>query len=683
MPYQNPLSSRNFPDPAAIKFRGRYFAYATGEAGDGRVFPLMTSPDAVQWTFHGGAMAPLPDSEAREYWAPEVAYHNGTFYLYYAVIAFGTPEHHLRVAISDSPLGPFADQGLNLTPDEIFAIDAHPFQDDDGQWYLYYARDYLEPPFVGTGNAVDRLVTMTSLSGHPARVLRPFAEWQLFERRRAEKGGVDWYTVEGPFTLKRRGRYVCMYSGGCWMHPEYGVAFAVSDVPMGPDGLEDRGFQDQENRAGPKVLRTQPGAVLGPGHNSVVKAPNNVTDLIVYHGWQPGPGVHGEDVAAGRLLRVDRMEWHAGQPFCGGPTVTPQPDAPAPGFQQAFTGRSEEPPIATSWLPDPDGPPTDEKWQMRKGELRGERGAMVLRHPPRENYLFEVSVRVPGAAEGSVVVIDARVEGKERLVVAIERAEMVMRSQAGMATRAPLPPGFRHDVYHSLMVERNAGRVRARLDGLVLLEGDYAPGPAAVGLQCEVPGVYDGITLTAHFFDDFRAGEARGWWAGRHSHWAVRDGALVQPEAGPGRHEIAKGEALAAWELAVDVQPLSNHGVAGVLVRFGSDGTVVEAALESTASHDAGAGSAWLCRLGEQRHPLPPAFDPAAEHHLRLEKGGAASLSLWLDGEVIGTTAVPTDLSRVSLFTDAAAAAFRDVSLTEIGGASPGDDRSLESGTIF
>ena len=222
--YQNPLSPMNFPDPAAIRFRGEYYAYATGESVDGRIFPIMTSPDAVHWTFRNGAMPPLPDPAATEYWAPEVAYRDGLFYLYYAVIAFGTPEHHLRVAISDSPLGPFEDQGLNLTPDEIFAIDAHPFQDDDGQWYLFYARDYLEPPFIGTGNAVDRLVTMTSLSGRPARVLRPYAEWQLFERQRAEKGGVDWYTVEGPFTLKRRGRYICLYSGGCWKDRDYGVA---------------------------------------------------------------------------------------------------------------------------------------------------------------------------------------------------------------------------------------------------------------------------------------------------------------------------------------------------------------------------------------------------------------------------------------------------------------------------
>src|SRR5207302_8391198 len=60
-------------------------------------------------------------------------------------------------------------------------------------------------------------------------------------------------------------------------------------------------------------------------------------------------------------------------------------------------------------------------------------------------------------------------------------------------------PIFRPDVYHQLLVERNAGRVRVRLDGLVVIESDYPPGPARVGLWSHAPAAFDGITLTAHF----------------------------------------------------------------------------------------------------------------------------------------------------------------------------------------
>src|SRR5438034_2963569 len=455
--YQNPLSPMNFPDPAAIRFRGEYYAYATGESVDGRIFPIMTSPDAVHWTFRNGAMPPLPDPAATEYWAPEVAYRDGLFSLYYAVIAFGTPEHHLRVAISDSPLGPFEDQGLNLTPDEIFAIDAHPFQDDDGQWYLFFARDYLQPPYIGTGNAVDRLVTMTELSGRPARVLRPYAEWQLFELQRAEKGGVDWYTGEGPFTLKRRGRYFCLYSGGCWKDRDYGVAYAVSDVPMGPGGLEDQSYRDEDNRDGPTLLRTLPGEVIGPGHNSVVKAPNNVAELMVYHGWPPDPITRGPAGGSGRLLRIDRLEWHAGKPFCAGPTLTPQPAPPMPMFRDLFD-RSDAPGLGESWEGEGGRPLDPANWRIGSGEAITDRGLALTRCPARENYLFEAYLRLitpssarsagyPLAGEGAqrgagprghlitsssgAGLIAAEIDEKERLVAVIEPDQIALRSRAG------------------------------------------------------------------------------------------------------------------------------------------------------------------------------------------------------------------------------------------------------------
>src|SRR5947207_15193106 len=71
--YQNPLSPMNFPDPAAIRFRGEYHAYATGESIDGRIFPIMTSRAAVHWPFRTGAMPPLADPAGTEYCAPGVA----------------------------------------------------------------------------------------------------------------------------------------------------------------------------------------------------------------------------------------------------------------------------------------------------------------------------------------------------------------------------------------------------------------------------------------------------------------------------------------------------------------------------------------------------------------------------------------------------------------------------------
>ena len=141
------------------------------------------------------------------------------------------------------PAGPFEDSGTVLTPDDQFTIDAHPFRDDDGRWYLYYCRDFLEPDGegrVGTGIVVDRLVGMTRLAGERRTVLRPHADWQLYERQREWYGRVwDWYTVEGAFVRKHDGRYYCLYSGGAWREPNYGVSCVLADHPMGPFELLD------------------------------------------------------------------------------------------------------------------------------------------------------------------------------------------------------------------------------------------------------------------------------------------------------------------------------------------------------------------------------------------------------------------------------------------------------------
>src|SRR5262245_7305258 len=142
--YSNPVYPCDFPDPFVLRFNGRYYAYGTGRAGDGRCFRMLSSTDLVHWEPHGGALEPLALPGTEEYWAPEVAYSEGRFCMYYATGRTGNPDHHLRLAVATHPLGPWTDAGLNLTPHETFAIDAHPFRDPrDGRWYLFYARDVL------------------------------------------------------------------------------------------------------------------------------------------------------------------------------------------------------------------------------------------------------------------------------------------------------------------------------------------------------------------------------------------------------------------------------------------------------------------------------------------------------------------------------------------------------------
>jgi beta-xylosidase len=305
--YCNPVHDAYFADPFVLKVEGGYVAYGTGRVVEGRAFEVLTSTDLVTWRSVGGALELLPPELGLggDYWAPEVAEADGKWWMYYSV-GHGDVGHHLRVAVADRPTGPFVDQGINLTPDERFAIDASPFRDDDGTWYLFHARDVLEGDRVGTMLAVNVMDGMTRLRGPSRTILRPSGDWQVYLRNRTMYGQVyDWHTLEGPFVRKYEGRYYCFYSGGSWLEPTYAVGYAVADHPLGP-WVEPEGV--------PPLLRTIPDKVIGPGHNSVVTGPDGL-DVIVYHAWDPG--------RTARRMCIDPILWTDAGPRILGPSFTP------------------------------------------------------------------------------------------------------------------------------------------------------------------------------------------------------------------------------------------------------------------------------------------------------------------------------------------------------------------------
>lgn len=308
----HPVYSGYFADPFAWEHQGVYYAIGTGApeaAGQvdpqSLVFPLLISEDFHSWRFAGHALQRPDAALGNSFWAPEVAYWEGLFYLYYSV-GHEDKNHQLRVATSDQPLGPYVDQGCLLQPTPYpFAIDPHPFRDDDGQWYLFYACDFLEregEARVGTGLMVDRLTSMTQLAGEPKAVLRARSDWQRFLADRAMYGGIyDWHTLEGAAVRKHQGRYYCFYSGGRWETESYGIDYGVADTAMGP-------YSDAGNEAGARVLQSIPNQLLGPGHNSILLGPDQQSEYLVYHAWNLERSM--------RQMYVDRLIWTPDGPRC-------------------------------------------------------------------------------------------------------------------------------------------------------------------------------------------------------------------------------------------------------------------------------------------------------------------------------------------------------------------------------
>ncbi|CAA6689440.1 MULTISPECIES: glycoside hydrolase family 43 protein [unclassified Lentimonas] len=286
--YTNPIIDANLADPFIYSDGETYYLIATGDAPDGRKLPIYSSKDLVNWTFQCGAVE-RGDEDAwnrNNFWAPEVVVYDNRYYLYYTGCRAGLPGNEgnrVGLAISDSPLGPFVDQGRVVsTP----SLDGHAWQDDDGQWYLYYVTEFGDPEGKKAGQIyVDKLIDMRRTAGDPKCIVNSHG-WQ-----------------EGPFMLKKDDTYYLTYSIHGWKTDRYQVRYATGQSPLGP-------FTEAKN----SPILSSSDTVKGPGHHMILETPE--TDWIVYHGWDP------EFTA--RSPRMDRIFQKGDSLHVEGPTHTMQ-----------------------------------------------------------------------------------------------------------------------------------------------------------------------------------------------------------------------------------------------------------------------------------------------------------------------------------------------------------------------
>ena len=620
--YLNPLYLRPFPDPFVLKHCGVYWGYATGRSDDGRCFGVMRSPDLVRWEECSGALDP-PLPEATCYWAPEVRYENGQFLMYYSV---GDEERmEIRVAASDRPDGPFADCGRRLTSEE-FAIDPHVFVDDDGARYLFYATDFLTHTHVGTGTVCDRMLDHWTLAGRPRPVTRARYDWHVYDPQRAAKGGVRWHTVEGPFVLKRKARYFQMFSAGNWQNPSYGVCYAVAG------GLDEPGEWTQacDGARVLPILRTVPGRVVGPGHNSAVRGPDNRQMFCVYHRW-------AED-QSGRLLAIDRLDWAGDRLLVLGPSLTPRPAPLAPGVAD-----------------------------VAGGELVGRRSVATL----PAAFVAEVSLRAAQAeVGGGAYGVSLGDEGDETLRCLIRpRQQSLIVTRPGEEGRGELrldlPGDFRYDVFHLLRLEVNGGMASLELDGRPLRWRQRGDGPRHFALIADgTTAAYAGLALTEGWEDLFTEGDLEewGWRVEGGGGWRIADRRLLHSD-GDGAHvTVSKGVAWGSYELVVNARLDGGEGHYGFYPARGAEGWWPLLTVERAEG-----GWAVLVKgpTGERAWPLPSDFDPGVDQQFRLRKRGESFTLEW-EGALLGEAECVGRPECVALYAHQAAASFEMVRVTAI-----------------
>ncbi|HEY0478267.1 MAG TPA: family 43 glycosylhydrolase [Kofleriaceae bacterium] len=364
--YSNPIKIQipgtgklveNCPDPSIIQGQTpddtNWYLYCTSNplyAGDkdsaGKDnFHLITihrSRDLVHWTYIGDAFPAQPSWAAapQGFWAPDIQYFNGTYYLYYSSSETnpGEPGDQvigaaaIGVATSRSPAGPWTQapapvvepQKAPCCPDRDdwrWVIDSNVTVDDTGQRWIYFGSYF--------GGIAVRKLSADGLSSDPASQLELISD----ER------------YEGEYIVKRNGFYYMFVSAtNCCAGPltGYSVFVGRSASPTGPF-VDREGVPLTPGRVGgTPVLSMNGNRWVGTGHNAVFTDAVG-QDWIVYHAIDRNdPYRDGSplgDFPVKRPVLLDPLDWVDGWPTVNGGYWASDSPQPAPAAQRGDRGR--------------------------------------------------------------------------------------------------------------------------------------------------------------------------------------------------------------------------------------------------------------------------------------------------------------------------------------------------------
>ncbi|OCT15242.1 hypothetical protein A8709_14165 [Paenibacillus pectinilyticus] len=277
-----------YADPDVQNFNGTYWVYPTratqvGESGTGaKSVDIFSSTDMVNWTKYANVISSANVSWIEDsLWAPNGAYRNGKYYIYFAANAINGDGQlgGIGVAVADNPQGPYTDAIgaplINVVRNGAGPMDQEVFIDDDGQAYMYYGS-------WGECNVVKLNADMKSLGTWP--------DGTVYKKVTPTKNGDNDY-FEGPDVFKRNGIYYMTYSAGVWADSTYKVMYATSNSITGP--FVPKGI----------MLHTDSTTADGPGHNGIIKSPTTDDWYIFYHKRYL--------TSTQRVLSYDKFEFNA------------------------------------------------------------------------------------------------------------------------------------------------------------------------------------------------------------------------------------------------------------------------------------------------------------------------------------------------------------------------------------
>ncbi|MBU8786751.1 MULTISPECIES: glycoside hydrolase family 43 protein [Bacillus] len=276
--YTNPVLTGFHPDPSIIRVGDDYYmANSTFQ-----YFPAIAishSKDLVHWRIIGhGITEGLDLSDIKDshgIWAPDLSYHDGTFYIFATFRLNGPTMINRKKLIrrqimikSDRPEGPYTKP---VFIDEGSGIDPSHFVDDDGKHYM------LLSPACTLFPLNDEC---TEITGAPSLI------WEGTGRR----------APEGPHLLKTNGYYYAILAEGGTGY-SHSITIARSKHLYGP-------YEPCPHN--PILTQANPDALLQrAGHGKLVKTQNGEW-WAVYLCGRPN---EGNFTTVGRETALDPVQW--------------------------------------------------------------------------------------------------------------------------------------------------------------------------------------------------------------------------------------------------------------------------------------------------------------------------------------------------------------------------------------
>jgi GH43 family beta-xylosidase len=255
-PISQPLVSHIFTaDPSAHVFNGKIYIYPSHDIESGvkeddegghfdmKDFHILSLDKIGGKVKDNGVALDIKDIPwaGRQLWAPDAAFKNGTYYLYFPV-KDKSDVFRIGVATSKSPVGPFKAEPAPIKGS--FSIDPCVFKDTDGSYYMYFGGIWggqLQRWKTGTyepkGNLQDD--NQPALAPKIAKLSKDmlsFAE-EAKDVKILDKNGKELLAgdnskrfFEASWLHKYKGKYYFSYSTG----DTHFINYATGDNPYGP-----------------------------------------------------------------------------------------------------------------------------------------------------------------------------------------------------------------------------------------------------------------------------------------------------------------------------------------------------------------------------------------------------------------------------------------------------------------